>query len=85
MVSAEACLRGGVEVGVLGNGGQALVHDGHENFGERGCNRNAPVVVHIFGVTVAFVEGGDLGVSPGLGGELGDGAVIEEVCEGVEG
>ena len=62
-----------------------MVDHGHEQFGEGWGHCNAAVVVHIRGVACSLVDGGDLGVAPVLGGQLGDGTVVEEVRQGVSG
>ncbi len=64
---------------------KALVHNGHEQLGEGRGDRYAAVAVHIFGAPRAFVYWGDLGVSPVLGGQLGDGTVVQKMDQGVVG
>ena len=83
VVSTEARLGGGMKLASSGNRCKALVHDGHEEFGERGGHRYAPIVVHVRGVPRALVDGRDLGIAPVLGGQLGNGAIVQEVGQRV--
>lgn len=79
-MAAEARLGGGVELLLGSKLGKALVHDGHKYLCEGRGYCNTPVVMHILRVSFTFVDGGNFGVSPVLGGQLGDGAVVQEVC-----
>jgi hypothetical protein len=76
MMCPKSSLCRSVEFHRVGLGGQPMVHGRHKNFRDWWCDRDTPIVFWFRSITLALVQGYNLGCAPGLRGCGGNSAGI---------